>query len=255
MANVPAHPTQRYQPSAAGVVTARVLVVEDEPGIAGFVRRGLLFEGFAVDVAPDGRSALAAILDDPPNLIVLDIMLPGIDGFEVTRRVRAAETGEGRPPVPILMLTARDAVPDRVSGLEVGADDYLVKPFAFDELLARVRALLRRSQAGAGAGAATETLRFADLALDLGGRTVVRGDGGIQLTTREFELLTFFLRHPNQVLPRSLLMDRIWGDDFFGDSNVLEVFVANLRRALEANGEPRLIQTVRGVGYVLRAAA
>jgi two-component system response regulator MprA len=153
------------------------------------------------------------------------------------------------------MLTARDAVPDRVGGLEAGADDYLVKPFAFDELLARVRALLRRSRAATAGATATDVLRFADLTLDLGGRTVARGERPVQLTTREFDLLTLFLRNPNQVLPRQLVMDRIWGEDFYGDSNVLEVFVANLRRALEAAGEPRLIQTVRGVGYVLRAAA
>lgn len=248
--------TDRPEPSASRADTARVLVVEDEPGIAGFVRRGLLFEGFMVEVAADGRAALAAVRDTPPDLVVLDIMLPHVDGIEVTRRVRAAEAAEGRPPVPILMLTARDAVPDRVGGLEAGADDYLVKPFAFDELLARVRALLRRSQAaGASAAAPAETHRFADLALDLGSRTVTRGERPIQLTTREFDLLTFFLRNPNQVLPRQLVMDRIWGEDFYGDSNVLEVFVANLRRALEASGEPRLIQTVRGVGYVLRAAS
>ncbi len=253
----PAQPSRSDRPGRAGGAardTARLLVVEDEPGIAGFVRRGLLFEGFAVDVAVDGRAALAAVRDAPPDLIVLDIMLPGIDGIEVTRRVRAAEAGEGRPPVPILMLTARDAVPDRVGGLEAGADDYLVKPFAFDELLARVRALLRRSRSATAAVAPFETLRFADLALDPGSRTVSRGDRPVQLTTREFDLLTLFLRNPNQVLPRQLVMDRIWGEDFYGDSNVLEVFVANLRRALEASGEPRLIQTVRGVGYVLRPA-
>ena len=230
-----------------------MLVVEDEPGIAGFVRRGLLFEGYTVEVAADGRAALTAIRDNQPDAIVLDIMLPGVDGFEVTRRVRAAEAAEGRPSVPILMLTARDAVPDRVTGLETGADDYLVKPFAFDELLARVRALLRRSRPATGE--MTEALQFADLTLDLGSRTATRGDRAIQLTTREFDLLTLFLRHPNQVLPRAMLMDRIWGEDFFGDSNVLEVFVANLRRALETEGEPRLIQTVRGVGYVLRQAS
>jgi two-component system response regulator MprA len=234
--------------------TGRVLVVEDEPGIAGFVRRGLLFEGFAVDVAADGRSGLAAIRDDPPDLVVLDIMLPGLDGIELTKRVRAAEQAEGRAPIPILMLTARDAVPDRVTGLNAGADDYLVKPFAFDELLARVRALLRRVPPANDAARTGELLQFADLTLDSGSRTADRGGRPIQLTTREFDLLALFLRHPNQVLPRSLLMDRIWGEDFFGDSNVLEVFVANLRRSLEAAGEPRLIQTVRGVGYVLRAA-
>ena len=251
-------PTQQVQVSQAstnGGAQPRALVVEDEPGIAGFVRRGLLFEGFAVDVAGDGRAALAAIRDAPPDVVILDVMLPGVDGFEVTRRVRAAEAADGRPPLPILMLTARDAVPDRVTGLEVGADDYLVKPFAFDELLARVRALLRRSQAVAGsARPPAEVLRFADLTLDLGTRTAARSDRPVHLTTREFDLLTLFLRHPNHVLPRATVMDRIWGEDYYGDSNVLEVFVANLRRALEAGGEPRLIQTVRGVGYVLRRA-
>ena len=236
---------------ASPVPVARILVVEDEPGIAGFVRRGLVFEGFAVEVVADGRSALAAIRDHPPDLVVLDVMLPGIDGVEITRRVRAAESVDGLVPVPILMLTARDAVPDRVGGLEAGADDYLVKPFAFDELLARVRALLRRGQPAAATRPA-EVLSYADLVVDLGSRTVMRGQRAIQLTTREFDLLELFLRHPNHVLARPLLMDRIWGADYYGDSNVLEVFVANLRRALEAGGEPRLLQTVRGVGYVLR---
>ncbi len=237
--------------TADGGAHARILLVEDEPGIAGFVRRGLLFEGFAVEVATDGRTALAAIRDDAPDLVILDLMLPEVDGLEVARRVRAAEAAERRAALPILMLTARDAVPDRVAGLEVGADDYLVKPFAFDELLVRVRALLRRASSSRSA-APVEILRFADLALDPGSRTVNRGNRAVQLTTREFDLLALFLRHPNQVLTRSLLMDRVWGEDFYGDSNVLEVFVANLRRALEAAGEPRLIQTVRGVGYVLR---
>jgi two-component system, OmpR family, response regulator MprA len=235
-----------------GVEPPRILVVEDEPSIAGFVRRGLLFEGFAVEVAADGRAALAAIQDRAPDLLVLDLMLPGVDGMEVCRRLRAAEAAEGRPPLPVLMLTARDGVADRVAGLNLGADDYLVKPFAFDELLARVRALLRRARPAAEVGGGT--LRFADLTLDPGSRTATRGQRPVALTTREFDLLALFLRHPNQVLPRSLLMDRIWGEDFFGDSNVLEVLVANLRRTLEAGGEERLIQTVRGVGYVLRRA-
>jgi two-component system response regulator MprA len=232
----------------------RVLVVEDEPGIAGFVRRGLLFEGYAVEVATEGKAALANLRDDPPDIVVLDVMLPGINGVEITRRVRAAEAAEGRPPVPILMLTARDAVPDRVAGLEAGADDYLVKPFDFDELLARIRALLRRAHPGPSQTVPAEVLTFDDLSLDLGSRIAERAGRLLRLTTREFDLLALFLRHPNQVLGRSQIMDRVWGPDFFGDSNVLEVFVANLRRELEAGNDTRLIQTVRGVGYVLRRA-
>jgi two-component system response regulator MprA len=230
----------------------RVLVVEDEPGIAGFIRRGLLFEGFAVEVIADGSAALISIRDQPPDLLILDLMLPGVDGIEITRRLRQAEAAEGARAVPILMLTARDAVKDRVTGLEAGADDYLVKPFAFDELLARIRALLRRSAAPAAPTALLEELRFEDVVLDLGSRTAVRGDRLLQFTTKEFDLLTMFLRNPNQVLSRAQIMRRVWGDDFYGDSNVLEVFVGNLRRELEAAGEPRLIQTIRGAGYVAR---
>ena len=228
----------------------RILVVEDEPGIAGFVRRGLIFEGYAVEVAEDGRAALAALRDRPPDLLVLDVMVPGIDGFELARRIRAAEADDVRTALPILMLTARDAVPDRIAGLDVGADDYLVKPFDFDELLARLRALLRRVAARDNGSA----IQFGDLSLDLPTRTVRRGGRDLSPTPREFDLLEIFLRHPNQVLTRGLIMDRIWGPDFYGDSNVLEVYVASLRRMLEADGEPRLIQTVRGIGYVLREA-
>jgi two-component system response regulator MprA len=231
--------------------TAKVLVVEDEPGIAGFVRRGLIFEGFNVEVATNGKEALHSVQDSSPDVVVLDIMLPEIDGLEVCRRIRAAEEAEGRSQTPILMLTARDAVNDRVTGLELGADDYLVKPFAFEELLARIRALLRRSASSRGVNA-DNFLTYEDLTVDLGTRTVRRGKRELHLTTREFDLLALFLRHPNQVLPRSLIMDRVWGEDFYGDSNVLEVFVGNLRRQLEANNEPRLIQTIRGAGYVLR---
>jgi len=230
----------------------RVLVVEDEPGIAGFIRRGLLFEGFAVDVAIDGNAALARIRDEPPDVVVLDIMLPGVDGIEITRRLRQAEKAEGARAVPVLMLTARDAIKDRVTGLEAGADDYLVKPFAFDELLARIRALLRRSGAAPAPAAVIEEIHFEDVVLDLGSRTAIRGGRHLQFTTKEFDLLTMFLRHPNQVLSRAQIMRRVWGDDFYGDSNVLEVFVGNLRRELESSGEARLIQTIRGAGYVAR---
>jgi two-component system, OmpR family, response regulator MprA len=230
---------------------ARILIVEDEPGIAGFVRRGLIFEGYDVQVATSGRDALNSSQDYSPDVVVLDIMLPEIDGLEVCRRIRAVEAAENRTPIPILMLTARDTVTDRVTGLEAGADDYLVKPFAFEELLARIRALLRRA-AITHHVQSDQVLAFDDLKANLGSRTVQRGDRELQLTTREFELLALFLRHPNQVLPRSVIMDRVWGEDFFGDSNVLEVFVGNLRRELEANDEPRLIQTIRGAGYVLR---
>ncbi|HYO28959.1 MAG TPA: response regulator transcription factor [Thermomicrobiales bacterium] len=229
----------------------RILVVEDEPGIAGFIRRGLIFEGYAVEVAEDGLAALGSMRDRRPDLLVLDVMVPGIDGFELARRIRAAEADEDQTPLPILMLTARDAVPDRISGLDAGADDYLVKPFDFDELLARLRALLRR----VGARDNDSAIRFADLSLDHPTRTVRRGERDLAPTPREFDLLALFLRHPNQVLTRGLIMERIWGPDFYGDSNVLEVYVASLRRMLEAGGEPRLIQTVRGVGYVLRETA
>jgi two-component system, OmpR family, response regulator MprA len=238
--------------SGPGRKNARILVVEDEPSIAGFVRRGLHFEGYRVDVVENGTAALRALRDSPPDLLVLDVMVPGIDGFEIARRLRSAEAAERSPALPILMLTARDSVPDRVSGLRAGADDYLVKPFDFDELVARIEALLRRATVSQSMPAIRERLSFADLVVDVAGRTVRRGERVIQLTAREFDLLSLFLRHPDQVLPRAMIMDRIWGDDFYGDSNVLEVVIGNLRRALESSGEPRLIQTVRGVGYVLR---
>lgn len=230
----------------------RILVVEDEPGIAGFVRRGLHFEGYDVDVVADGADALRALRDAPPDLLILDVMVPGVDGFEIARRLRTAEMAERSNAIPVLMLTARDAVADRVTGLRAGADDYLVKPFAFEELLARIEALLRRSAQATEAGPVRDVLQFGNLTLDLTGRAVDRAGRNIHLTAREFDLLTLFLRHPEQVLPRATIMNRIWGDDFYGDSNVLEVFIGNLRRALEAEGESRLIQTVRGVGYVLR---
>ncbi len=233
----------------------RVLVVEDEPGIAGFIRRGLVFEGFDVQVATDGTEALSILRDNPPGLVVLDVMLPGIDGMEIARRLREAETADGQRGIPVIMLTARDAIKDRVMGLEAGADDYLVKPFAFDELLARIRALLRRTRVIADEQPPGERLEFGDISIDLRSRIASRGERSLKLTTREFDLLVLFLRHPNQVLSRGQIMSRIWGDDFFGDSNVLEVFVGNLRRELETEEQARVIQTIRGAGYVLREQA
>jgi two-component system response regulator MprA len=232
----------------------RILLVEDEPAISGFVRRGLIFEGYDVTVVTDGRDALEAIRDNPPDVLILDLMLPNLDGINVTQRIRAAENPEAGERLPILMLTARDSVADRVAGLNAGADDYLVKPFDFEELVARVRALLRRTRQPAAAQA-NEILQFADITLDLTSRTLTRGEEEIELTPREFDLLALFLRHPNQVLTRSTLMQRVWGEDFYGESNVLEVVIGNLRRALEINDYPRVIQTVRGVGYVLRQRA
>ncbi len=226
----------------------RILVVEDERAIANVLRRGLALDGYTVAIAEGGKAALEAVRDRSPDLVVLDLMLPDLDGLEVARRLRAA--GEH---MPVLMLTARDGVSDRVRGLDAGADDYLVKPFALEELLARVRALLRRATAVAPAnGHASETLRFADLTIDLGTREVRRGERHLELTAREFDLLVLFLRNPRQVLPRDLIMDRVWGEDFYGESNVLEVYVRALRTKLEERGESRLIHTVRGVGYALR---
>lgn len=220
-----------------------VLIVEDEPKIADFLRRGLTFEGYQVRVAYTGEEALAMVRETPPDLVVLDIMLPGIDGMEVCRRLR-----KNHPDLPILMLTARDAIPDRVAGLDAGADDYLVKPFAFDELLARLRALLRRARSPEPG----EVLRFADLTMNTTTREVWRGERPIDLTAREFDILELFLRHPRQVLTRDLLYERIWGYDYGGESNIIEVYIRYLRAKLEAAGEPRLLHTVRGVGYVLR---
>lgn len=219
----------------------QILVIEDEAKIADFLRRGLTYEGFRVKVANDGESGLASARENLPDLVILDVMLPGLDGIEVCRRLRAGG------PVPILMLTAKDAVSDRVKGLESGADDYLTKPFAFEELLARVRALMRRARPN------EETvLKFADLTLNVSTRQVTRGSRKVDLTTKEFDLLHFFMLHPKQVLTRELIYDRIWGYDFGGESNILEVYIRYLRTKLEVKDETRLIQTVRGVGYALR---
>ncbi|MSP12495.1 MAG: response regulator transcription factor [Chloroflexi bacterium] len=219
----------------------RILVIDDEPKIVEVIRRGLLFDGYQVEVAYDGTAGLAQARDISPDLIVLDLMLPGIDGLEVCRRVRAASD------VPILMLTAKDTVPDRVAGLDSGADDYLVKPFALDELLARIRAMLRRHKPEA-----KDTLKFADLTMNTSTHQVWRGARGVELTAKEYDLLEFFMRHPKQVLTREQIYDHVWGYDFGGDSNIIEVYVRYLRTKLEAGEEHRLIQTLRGVGYALR---
>ncbi|MDH4347040.1 MAG: response regulator transcription factor [Thermoleophilia bacterium] len=222
----------------------RVLVVDDEPALRDSLDRALRAEGYDVETAPDGLVALERLDAREPDAVVLDVLMPGLDGLETMRRLRAAGSR-----VPILMLTARDSVGDRVAGLDAGADDYVIKPFALEELLARLRALLRR---GAGAETGGEQLRFADLELDTGTRDVRRGGRAIELTRTEFALLELFLRNPRQVLPRPLLFDRVWGYDFGPTSNTLEVYVGYLRRKTENGGEPRLIQTVRGVGYALR---
>jgi len=220
----------------------RILVVDDEAPIRDLVRGYLEREGFAVEAAVDGPSAVEAVRAAAPEVVILDVMLPGLDGLEVCQRLRAAGN------VPILMLTAKDTVADRVEGLDAGADDYLVKPFEFDELLARIRALLRRAKPEG----APEVLAFADLKLDTGTHQVFRGEREIELTAKEFELLELFLRHPRQVLTRDVIYDRVWGYDFGGESNIIEVYVRYLRQKTEAAQEPRLIHTVRGVGYVLR---
>ena len=221
----------------------RILVVDDEPAVRDAVDRALRLEGHEVAVAADGRAALDAVAVEPPDAVVLDLLMPRVDGLEVCRRLRAA--GDR---TPVLVLTARDAVDDRVRGLDAGADDYLVKPFALEELLARVRALLRRARPGD-----QPVLRFADLELDPLAYTAARGARALELTRTEFALLELFLRNPRQVLTRSIIFERVWGYDFGPASNSLEVYVGYLRRKTEAGGEPRLLHTVRGVGYVLRA--
>ncbi|HET7010519.1 MAG TPA: response regulator transcription factor [Anaerolineales bacterium] len=219
----------------------RILVIEDEDRILQFLRRGLTYEGYRVETAADGPAGLALARESPPDLVILDWMLPGLDGLEVCRRLRAG--GD----VPILMLTAKEAVSDRVEGLDAGADDYLVKPFEFDELLARIRALLRRAHPEAA-----DVLAFNDLRLDTGTHQAFRGDRLVELTAKEYELLELFMRNPRQVLTREVIFDRVWGYDFGGESNIIEVYVRYLRQKTEAGGETRLIHTVRGVGYVLR---
>lgn len=221
---------------------ATVLIADDDRKIIDMLRRTLAYEGYHVVTAADGLEALSQAQAQRPDVVILDWLMPGLDGIEVARRIRQAD------PTPILMLTARDAIEDRVQGLDNGADDYLVKPFAPAELLARVRALLRRTE-----GSSSERpLSYADLSLDPVTRETRRGSRNFNLSPKEFDLLAYLLRHPRQVLPRDRILQDVWGYDFGGDGNVLEVYIGYLRTKTEAGGEPRLIQTVRGVGYVLR---
>jgi len=219
----------------------RILVVDDEPAVRTALQRALSPEGYDVELAADGAEALDRLAAAPPDAVVLDLAMPHLDGLEVCRRMRRA--GDR---TPVLMLTARDAIDDRVEGLDAGADDYLVKPFALRELRARLRALLRRVDRG------TETLRYADLTLDPGAHEVHRGERSVDLSRTEFTLLELFMRHPRQVLTRTQIFESVWGYDMGATSNALGVYMGYLRRKTEQGGEPRLLHTVRGVGYVLR---
>jgi two-component system, OmpR family, response regulator MprA len=226
----------------------RVLVVDDDRSVRESLRRSLEFNGYAVTLASDGAEALASIAGRPPDALVIDVMMPRLDGIETTKALRTAGND-----VPILVLTARDSVGDRVEGLDAGADDYLTKPFALEELLARLRALLRRVTApGNDDGLDAEVVSFSDLTLNPATREVRRGERSIELTRTEFTLLEMFLRRPRRVLDRSFILEEVWGYDFPTTANSLEVYVGYLRRKTEADGEPRLIHTVRGVGYVLK---
>ncbi|MBP2583678.1 two-component system response regulator MprA [Streptomyces sp. PvR006] len=234
---------QRHEPE-------RILIVDDEPAVREALRRSLAFEGYGTQDAVDGLDALARMESYAPDLVVLDVQMPRMDGLTAARRIRASGS-----TVPILMLTARDTVGDRVTGLDAGADDYLVKPFELDELFARIRALLRRSSyasATASGPAEADVLSFEDLRMDLATREVTRGGRTVELTRTEFTLLEMFLAHPRQVLTREQILKAVWGFDFEPSSNSLDVYVMYLRRKTEAGGEPRLVHTVRGVGYALR---
>jgi len=220
----------------------RILVVDDEPAVRESLRRALQLEGYEVELAGDGQEALERLEGDGTDAVLLDVSMPRLDGLEACRRLRS-----GGSSIPVLMLTARDEVQDRVAGLDAGADDYVVKPFALEELLARLRALLRRAGPAEG-----EVLRFADLELDPSTREARRGGDAFELTRTEFSLLELFLLNPRQVLTRSVIFERVWGYDFGFGSNSLDVYIGYLRRKTEAGGKPRLIQTIRGVGYALR---
>ena len=220
----------------------RILVIDDDPTVTSVLKRGLAYDGFAVDTAATGAQGLAIARDHVPDLVILDVMLPGLDGFQVLARLREAD-----PALPVMMLTARDGSADQVRGLDGGADDYVVKPFTLEVLTARVKARLRRREQDA-----PEVMRFADLSLDTGTRRARRGGRDIELTATEYEVLRQFLLHPRRVLPKHLLMDRVWGYEMEGSSNVLEVYVKQLRTKLESGGEARLLHTLRGAGYALR---
>ena len=223
---------------------SRILIVDDDEKIISMLRRGLAFEGYDVLTASNGAEGLKVILSEDPDVVVLDVMMPQVDGFEALRRLR-----EGGSTTPVLMLTAKDEVENRVKGLDTGADDYLVKPFALEELLARVRALLRRKT---GDDSSNHRLTYEDLVMDTDAREVIRSGQRLELTAKEFELLHLFMQNPKRVLSRDLIMDKIWGYDYSGESNVLEVYIAMLRQKTEDHGGKRLIQTIRGAGYILR---
>lgn len=222
----------------------RILVIDDDPSIRSLFKRGLGYEGFTVDLAESGETGLASLRETVPDLVILDVMMPGIDGFEVLRRLRAA--GD---TVPVIMLTAKDTDESQIEGLDAGADDYVLKPVTFDVLLARIRAVQRRRGA-----AVSNRLRFQDVTMDADAFSVKRNERTIQLTNLEFKLLQEFMEQPERVMNKQKLLDRVWGLDFFGDDNVVEVYVKQLRQKLEAEGEPRLIHTIRNVGYVLRSS-
>lgn len=226
---------------------SRILIVDDDDKIISMLRRGLAFEGYEVVTASNGEQGLNSMMEHEPDMVILDVMMPRIDGWEVCRRIREAGSA-----VPVLMLTAKDDIKDRVKGLDIGADDYLVKPFALEELLARVRALLRRKTTETEQENVSRQIMFEDLVLDLDMRQVIRAGRTVELTTKEFELLHLFMQNPKRVLTRDTIMEKIWGYDFSGESNVLEVYVAMLRQKTEEFGGKRIIQTVRGAGYVLR---
>lgn len=222
----------------------RVLLIEDEEQIADFLRRGLTFKGYQVDVAHTGEAGLDQARDNPPDLVVLDVMLPGISGVEVCTRLRNGLD----PQLPVIMLTAKESTEDKIEGLDAGADDYIAKPFSFDELLARIRAALRRRQAPT-----REVLRVGDLLVNVAGREVVRGSRIVELTTREYDLLEFLVRNAGQVVSREAIFERVWGYAYDIDSDAVKVYISYLRSKLTSSGEPDLIHTVRGIGYVLKA--